>query len=104
MEHWNTRAITFITRAYPGQPERHADVPCESVSWQSPSDIPPSRDDGTAPGYLLVSGVDVASLADFSWVPTHVRFHADGFMESREFAVTGFEADPDTRTLKLPIP
>ncbi|ARP80918.1 hypothetical protein CAL12_08740 [Bordetella genomosp. 8] len=104
MEKWNTRAITFISRTNPGQPERHADVPCVSVSWQSPSDIPPSRDDGTAPGCLLISGADVAALADFSWVPTHVRFHADGFMEAREFAITGFEADPDTHILKLPIP
>jgi hypothetical protein len=103
MEHWKTSEITLIARD-PGQAERRAEIACESVEWQSPSDIPPSRDDGTAPGYLLVSGVDAAPLADFSWAPTHVRFHAQGYMEAREFAVTGFEADPGARTLKLPIP
>lgn len=104
MEHWKTNEITLITRDHAGQPERHAAISCESVDWQSPSDIPPSRDDGTAPGYLLAHGVDLAALADVSWTPTHVRFTAQGYMEAREFAVTGFEADSEARTLKLPIP
>lgn len=104
MEHWKTKEITLIARDHAGQAERQATVACESVAWQSPSDIPPSRDNGTAPGYLFAQGVDVAPLADFSWAPTHVRFHAEGYMEAREFAVTGFEADPDAHTLKLPIP
>lgn len=103
MELFKTNEITLIARD-PGQAERRVDIPCESVAWQPPSDIPSSRDDGTTPGYLLVSGVDPAPLADFSWAPTHVRFQAQGYLEAREFAVTGFEADPGARTLKLPIP
>lgn len=104
MENWKTNEITLIARDRAGQAERQATVPCVSVQWQPPSDIPPSRDNGTAPGYLVAHGVDAAPLADFSWAPTHVRFQAEGYMEAREFAVTGFEADPDAHTLKLPIP
>jgi hypothetical protein len=33
-----------------------------------------------------------------------VRFDAKGFLDTREFAVAGWEADPDARTLKLRIP
>lgn len=103
VENWKTTQLTLILREA-DQPERTVEVPCASVAWQSPSDVPPSRDDGTAPGYLLASGVDIAPLSDFSWTPTHVRFQAEGYMEAREFAISGFEADPGARTLKLPIP
>jgi hypothetical protein len=104
VEHWKTDEIVLISRGQPGRPERRAAVPCVSVSWQPASDIPPSRDNGTEPGYLLAQGVDVARLADISWEPTQVRFDAKGFLDTREFAVTGWEADPDARTLKLRIP
>ncbi|ARP87272.1 hypothetical protein [Bordetella genomosp. 9] len=103
MENWKVTQIELVQREI-GQPDRQAALACESVSWQPPSDIPPSRDDGTESGYLIVRGIDVPRLADISWVPTHVRFNAEGYMEAREFAVTGWEADPGSRTLKLPIP
>jgi hypothetical protein len=103
VEHWKSTEIILVCHQA-GRPEQRVAVPCESVSWQPPSDMPPSRDIGTEPGYLLVRGVDAAPLADISWAPTHVRFSVEGYVEAREFVVTGWEADPDARTLKLSIP
>jgi hypothetical protein len=103
VEHWKTKQITLIAQEI-GQAEHRAEVPCESVSWQPPGDIPPARGNRAEPGYLLVKGIEAARLADITWTPTHVRFSAEGYFEMREFAVTGWEADPDARTLKLPIP
>jgi hypothetical protein len=103
MENWKVEEITLICRE-PGQPERQATLACESVLWSPPSDVPPARDQSTEAGYLLARGIDAKQLADISWAPTQVRFNARGYMEAREFRVSGWEADPDAGTLKLPIP
>jgi hypothetical protein len=103
MENWEVSEITLICRQA-GHADQQATVACESVSWQPPADVPPAVGNNSEPGYLLARGIDVPRLADISWVPSLVRFNAKGYMEAREFRVTGWEADPGTRTLKLAIP
>lgn len=103
METWNVREITLIARL-PGRPDLQAALPCTRVSWQPASDMPPPHAKPSDAGYVLACGVAMKPLADVEWVPTHVSFHAEGYMESREFQVTGWDADPQSRTVKFAIP
>ena len=103
METWNVKEITLIQRGI-GHPAREARLPCATVSWHPPSDIPSAAPTSEDPGFLLASGIPVERLADIDWVPTDVRFNAEGYMEAREFQVRGWDADSRSGTVKFTIP
>jgi hypothetical protein len=103
MENWKVTEITLLARSAELS-DQAATLPCAMVSLQSSSDIPAAQENAAEQGYLLAYGVPVGQLADVAWTPTHLRFVAMGYLEPREFRVTGWDADPQAGTVRFAVP